>query len=394
MPSDLNALHHARVLMDRMFGHVAPDSLYERPIPPRHRIVFYIGHVEAFDRNLFDLPSIDPALDRLFAFGIDPPPGELPSDRPEEWPSLDAVLEYRNRVRQMVDQSWNHLPVLRQNVAIEHRLMHAETFAYMLHGMEPSRLANPVIAEPEYVAPLRNELVEVPAGEACLGQANPEEFGWDNEFNAYSDSVPAFRIERYPVTNADWLRFVESGGPAPHFWHRGKDGWNLRTFFREISLPHDWPVYVTFQQAMAYVSWRGVDLPTEAQWHRAAYGDRPCRYPWGNSPPDKAHGNFDSRRYDPMSVAAHPESASPWGVEDLLGNGWEWTSSPFRPFPGFEPFPFYRGYSANFFDDDHYVLKGGSPRTDAAFLRRSFRNWFRSDYPYVYATFRCTQPLK
>ena len=73
----------------------------------------------------------------------------------------------------------------------------------------------------------------------------------------------------------------------------------------------------------------------------------------------------------------------------MLGNGWEWTSSVFQPFPGFEAFPFYRGYSADFFDGKHYVIKGGSTRTAASMLRRSFRNWFQPHYQYVYAGFRC-----
>jgi formylglycine-generating enzyme required for sulfatase activity len=61
----------------------------------------------------------------------------------------------------------------------------------------------------------------------------------------------------------------------------------------------------------------------------------------------------------------------------------------FGPYPGFEAFPFYEGYSANFFDGKHFVMKGGSPRTDRSMLRRSFRNWFQPHYPYVYAGFRC-----
>jgi formylglycine-generating enzyme required for sulfatase activity len=90
-------------------------------------------------------------------------------------------------------------------------------------------------------------------------------------------------------------------------------------------------------------------------------------------------------------VDAHPAGASAFGVFDLLGNGWEWTSTPFGPLPGFQPFPFYPGYSADFFDGKHFVMKGGSPRTDACMLRRSFRNWFQPHYPYVYATFRCME---
>jgi formylglycine-generating enzyme required for sulfatase activity len=134
-------------------------------------------------------------------------------------------------------------------------------------------------------------------------------------------------------------------------------------------------------------------LPTEAQWHRSAYGapdGSETTYPWGNEPPTAKRGNFDFHGWNPTPVNAFPEGQSAFGVADLLGNGWEWTSSCFGPFPGFQPFPFYRGYSADFFDGKHFVLKGGSARTAACMLRRSFRNWFQPHYQYVYAGFRCT----
>ena len=104
---------------------------------------------------------------------------------------------------------------------------------------------------------------------------------------------------------------------------------------------------------------------------------------------DQGLGNFDFERWDPTPVAAFPEGKSAFGVTDLLGNAWEWTSTEFASFPGFQPFEFYPGYSANFFDGAHYVMKGGSPRTAASMLRRSFRNWFQPHYQYVYAGFRC-----
>ena len=162
--------------------------------------------------------------------------------------------------------------------------------------------------------------------------------------------------------------------------------------FREVPLPLDWPVYVSHAEAAAYARWTKNSLPTEAQWHRAAYGardglERP--YPWGSEPPSGKRGNFDFRGWDPTPVNAFPEGQSAFGVADLLGNGWEWTSSQFEPFPGFKPFPFYPGYSADFFDGKHYVLKGGSAPTAACMLRRSFRNWFQPHYQYVYASFRC-----
>ena len=161
--------------------------------------------------------------------------------------------------------------------------------------------------------------------------------------------------------------------------------------FGEAPLPLDQPVYVTQAEASAYAAWRGQRLPSEAEWQRMAYTtpageERP--YPWGAAPPQAAAGNFDLRGWDPAPPAG-AESASAWGIEDLVGNGWEWTSTRFGPFPGFAPFAFYPGYSASFFDDQHFVMKGGSARTAACLLRRSFRNWFQPHYPYAYAGFRC-----
>ena len=114
-------------------------------------------------------------------------------------------------------------------------------------------------------------------------------------------------------------------------------------------------------------------------------------YPWGEQEPDDRRGNFDFHSWDLSPVGAHTAGASAFGVHDLVGNGWEWTRTEFAPFPGFTAMPFYPGYSANFFDGKHYVMKGGSPRTAACMLRRSFRNWFQPHYPYVYATFRCVE---
>ena len=164
--------------------------------------------------------------------------------------------------------------------------------------------------------------------------------------------------------------------------------------FGTIAVAPSWPVYVTFAEAWAFARWAGKTLPTEAQWHRAAYGapeESERRYPWGAEAPDRRRGNFHYERWDPTPVDAYPEGASAFGVFDLLGNGWEWTSTPFGPLPGFEPFPFYPGYSADFFDGKHFLMKGGSPRTDRCMLRRSFRNWFQPHYPYLYSTFRCVE---
>src|SRR5437868_5312861 len=147
----LSRLIDARRRTDSLFAIIRTDSLYERPIPERHRIVFYIGHLEAFDRNLFSgrlLPvrNDHSDFDKLFAFGIDPVAGGLPTDRPSDWPSLQSVREYVRQVREQLDEGLVSVTLSDEtdrefpasqllNVAIEHRLMHAETLAYMLHRL-------------------------------------------------------------------------------------------------------------------------------------------------------------------------------------------------------------------------------------------------------------------
>lgn len=377
------ALTEARRSTDELFALLAPGALYDRPIPERHRNIFYLGHLEAFDWNLIgrrtlDEPSIHPTFDKLFEFGIDPPVGKLPEDQPKDWPAVEEVRSYNLGARAAVDRALEHDGVPDQiwHVAIEHRLMHAETFAYMLQNLTPDRKIAPpgIVLETASPAP-SEEMIEVPEGSAILGRKRNDGFGWDNEFDQHSVAVPGFSMSRYKVTNGEYLDFVRAGADAPHFWVRRGGEWFERTMFGEAPLPLTWPVYVTHQQAAAYAQWKGRSLPSEAQFHRAA------------DLSSNGGGNYDFRSWDKVPVTASPAS----GFAQLTGNGWEWTSTVFQPFPGFEPFPFYPGYSANFFDGDHYVLKGASARTAACFLRRSFRNWFRPDYPYVFAGFRCVE---
>jgi ergothioneine biosynthesis protein EgtB len=427
----LDRLSDARILTDQLFGLAKPEALYHRPIPERHRIIFYIGHLEAFDWNLFrerilNLKSFDPDFDRLFAFGIDPVDGGLPSDQPADWPSVDAVRNYVRRIREALDAQFE-AAVLSElgngfsssqllNVAVEHRLMHAETLAYMFHQLPLDQKVRQPNQPGSAVAVPTTRMIEIPTGAATLGlvRSDSDAFGWDNEYESHVVAVPAFAIDQYPVSNGQYLDFIAAGGydnrdlwteagwgwktehnlSHPVFWKRVGGQWLYRGMFSEAPLPLGAPVYVSHAEAHAYARWAGKSLPTEAQWHRAAYGspdgsERP--FPWGTAAPDPTRGNFDFQSWDPTPVNAFPRGQSAFGIFDLLGNGWEWTSSLFEPFPGFEPFSFYPGYSANFFDGQHYVIKGGSARTAACMLRRSFRNWFQTHYQYVYAGFRCVE---
>ena len=394
----LEQLESARSQTDRLFELISPEALYSRPIPERHRLIFYLGHLEAFDWNLIcrrtlDIPSFNAAFDKLFEFGIDPPVGQAPDDQESDWPLEAEVRAYNRHTRAIIDEVLAQAPEQIFQVALEHRLMHAETLAYLLHAVPYGHklaLDNPELGSAKHIAPT---MIQIPEGIATLGQ-KADAFGWDNEFAEHPVQVPAFAVCRYMVTNGEYLNFVRSGAPAPHFWIQRNGQWHYRGMFAEIALPFNAPVYVTHAEAASYAKWAGKKLLTEAQFHRAAFGTpagTERRYPWGDDPPDAARGNFDFHRWDPIDVDASPAGDSAFGVSQLTGNGWEWTSTPFGPFPGFEPFPFYPGYSKNFFDEEHYVMKGGSPRTAACMLRRSFRNWFRPNYPYVYAGFRLAE---
>ena len=415
-----------------LFGLLSDDAYYSQPIALRHPIVFYEGHLPGFSFNALvkkalGQPGVDPALERLFARGIDPHEASgSTTGAALDWPSRADVRAFADEADRRVVDALGHAeldvpghPLLDHREVVfailEHEEMHQETLLYMWHRLPFAQKHAPSGYRPRVdgVQPPR-EWCAVPAGRATLGvDKRSVPFSWDNERPAFSVDVPAFSIERHNVTNARFMTFVDAGGyrdpqwwtaddwawlqteqrEHPLMWERIEDTWHWRGMFERVPLPLSWPVYVSHAEATAFARWQGDRLPTEAEFMRAAYGspsgERP--HPWGEAAPSPAHGVFDFASWDPQPAGSHPAGASAWGIEDLVGNGWEWTSSPFAPFPGFEPLPSYPEYSADFFDGEHVVMKGASMATAAGLLRPSFRNWFRRRYPYVYATFRCVR---
>jgi ergothioneine biosynthesis protein EgtB len=296
--------------------------------------------------------------------------------------------------------------------ALEHEAMHQETLLYMWHRLPHEQKRAPRALVYERGSAPRRGSVSIPAGRATLGASRSAIlFGWDNEFDEHTVDVAAFDIDVDSVTNGDFLEFIDAGGyqtralwsdagwqwreqeniTHPAFWVRDGQRWLWRGMFENLELPTAWPVYVSYDEAAAFARWRGRRLPTEAEYHRAAFGTSDGRehaLPWGTESLGAERGNFDFRSWEPVPVGSRPAGASTFGVHDLIGNGWEWTSTVFGPFAGFEPMASYPEYSADFFDGQHYVMKGASPATARELVRRSFRNWFRPNYPYVYAKFR------
>lgn len=230
-------LIEARDRTDSLFELVPADSWYSRPVPERHRLLFYLGHLEAFDWNLIGgdlgLRSSHPEFDNLFAFGIDPKPSQLPDDQPSDWPSLEEVRKYVRLVRDRLDAALDQVTSVLLDVATEHRLMHAETFTYLLHDLEKP-MPSQATALPSAKTP-GEMMIEIPPGAATLGQAGrvndagqleAEDFGWDNEFGAQTIEVPAFLVDKHKVTNGQYLSFVEAGAApallaAPAGWCMG-----------------------------------------------------------------------------------------------------------------------------------------------------------------------------
>lgn len=294
------------------------------------------------------------------------------------------------------------------DLLIEHEEQHRETILQALHLAEPGVLAvGPPAAWSQRIPP-GPLMVDVPASWPQLGARSG--FSYDNERPVHTAAVPAFRIDRTPVTAAAFAEFIADGGyDDERLWH--PEGWrwrqeddvcrpmfwaqdgSIRRFDRVETPNPDQPVMnVSWYEADAYARWRGARLPTEAEWETAARLDPSTgmvrTQPWGEDTAPMHAVNVDGHALGALPAAA--ASAAPCGALGLIGDVWEWTASAFGPYPGFEPFP-YPEYSQAFFDGPYRVLRGGSWATAECCARSTFRNW---DYPQrrqIFAGFRCAQ---
>jgi len=251
-------------------------------------------------------------------------------------------------------------------LVVQHELQHVET---MTQTLQLGGMPGPAPGGPPPVRAEGDVLVDTAT--VALG-TDDEPWAYDNERPAHGVTLPAFRIDRALVTNAEFAAFADAGGyddralwsdegwrwrtaegvTAPGFWERDAGGSRVRRFDRVVPLPGREPVqHVSWYEADAYARWAGKRLPSEQEWEVAA------------------------RRV-------------PGELEHLQGAVWQWTSSPFVGYPGFEVYP-YAEYSEVFFGDEYRVLRGGSWVTDPVVARVTFRNW---DYPVrrqVFSGIRC-----
>jgi iron(II)-dependent oxidoreductase len=294
----------------------------------------------------------------------------------------------------------------------QHEQQHVETLIATLQLVTSTPL-EPMSSEvtPPHRVVRPGEVV-IPGGPFEMG--TDEAWAYDNERPRHVVNVATFAIDRFPVTSGQFLEFIEDGGYAnrahwedagwafrqaeqlehPLFWRRSGKGWERRRFGLWEAIPRDEPVcHVCWYEAAAYARWARRRLPTEAEWEKAAAANpdgHVRRFPWGDAPPDRKRANLWPTGGHPSQVGAYPAGASAAGVEQLIGDVWEWTASTFEPYPGFRAFP-YPEYSAVFFGGDYRVLRGGSWAVAPEAVRNTFRNW---DYPIrrqIFAGFRCAR---
>jgi iron(II)-dependent oxidoreductase len=306
------------------------------------------------------------------------------------------IAEVRDRVLDRLDGTDDLFPYA---MIIQHEQQHDETML----ATHQLRSGVPLLGRGASLPlgrPVEPDPVLIPAGDFVLGvDGDQEPASLDNERPAHVVQVAAFRIARVPVTNREWQQFIDDGGydterwwsaqgwqhrveaglVAPKFW--SGDG-SRRRFGVDEDIPPDEPVqHVSFYEAEAFAAWSGARLPTEVEWEKACAWDpvagRRRRWPWGDAAPTRSVANLGGDALRPAPVGAYPDGASAYGIEQMIGDVWEWTSSTFRPWPGFTPM-LYATYSEPFFGGDYRVLRGGSWAVGDTAIRPSFRNW---DYP-------------
>jgi len=377
-------------------------------------LVWDVGHVGNFEelwllRQLDGRDPTDPDLDRVYN------PFENPRWTRGALPVLDraAAVAYLAGVRAEVVDVLQRLELAPDHELLadgfvyrmiaSHEAQHQETMLQAL-GLRDDLMPYPLPAPPN--EPTRKvddeDRVLVPGGPARIG-TDDRTWAYDNEHPSHVVDVPAFALDRFPVTNRRYDAFIEDGGYAradlwsergrrwldqhghrrPQGWVPGDGGWGVRRFGKLLALDPREPVqHVTFFEADAFARWSGGRLPTEVEWEKAAAWDaaagRARRHPWGDEPPTPRRANVGLVRPGPAPVGGYPDGASAYGVEQLVGDVYEWTSSPFQGYPGFTPFP-YPEYSEVFFGGDYRVLRGASWALAASLARCTYRNW---DHPY------------
>ncbi len=402
---------------------VNEEAYFQKSIPLRHPLIFYLGHTATFFVNKLVLAKllparIDPNMESIFAVGVDEMSWDDLNGDHYEWPSVDEVMAYRHKVREAVVGLIRELPIalpIGWNspfwpivMGIEHERIHLETSSVLirqqqLHLVTPQAAWEPVRVSLE---PPENSLIAVPKGDVTLGKAFDDSFyGWDNEYGHHHAEVDEFKASQFLVSNNEFLAFVEAGGylndtfwseeglgwrtfakaTHPTFWV-WKNEWRLRLMTEEVAMPWDWPVEVNFHEAKAFCNWKSeqtgqpVRMPTEDEWHRLAVEAGVTEIAKDAAANANLHLDHGASSC-PVTRFQHGQ----WF--DVVGNVWQWVETPTYPFPGFDVHPLYDDFTTPTFDNQHNLIKGGSWISCGNETRLSARYAFRRHF-FQHAGFR------
>lgn len=420
-----NYFHKTYSIDDQLYDTLARDeAFYIRSEPLRHPLIFYLGHTAVFYINKLIIAKlikerINPRFESMFAVGVDEMSWDDLDSSHYDWPSVEAVREYRDKVREFVDQvihtlpmalpiNW-HNPFWAIMMGIEHQRIHLETSSVIIRRAPIDQVRQLPLWDicPESGEAPVNELLPVPGGKVKLGKTKEHPlYGWDNEFGRHEFDVWDFAAAKYLVSNQEYLGFVEDRGYErrefwtdegwkwvnykharhPLFWIPYDAGYRFRTMAQIIPMPWDWPVEVNYLEAKAFCNWLGrksgrkLRVPTEDEWYRLRdMHDIPDQPYW-----EKAPGNVNLEHW-----------ASSCGVNrfrfgdfyDVIGNVWQWTETPITGFEGFEVHPYYDDFSTPTFDTRHNLIKGGSWLSTGNEATRDSRYAFRRHF-FQHAGFR------
>ena len=412
---------------EKLYTQLASDEVfYHRGDSLRHIILFYLGHTAVFFVNKLFLAKlidsrINPEFESTFAIGVDEMSWDDLDSKHYNWPSVEAVREYRDiakdKILKLIDTTPLHLPIDWNNpfwivmMGIEHERIHLETSSVLIRQLPlnevlPGKFGE--VCQESGDAPL-NEMLPVEGATVKMGKpADHPLYGWDNEYGHYTEEVADFNAAKFLTSNQEFLEFVDDGGYAhesywteegwnwctfkeaqmPLFWRKEGETYRLRLVAEEIPMPWNWPVEVNYLEAKAFCNWKSAKtgksyrMPTEAEWMRLyEYAGLPDQLAWGENAP----GNINLEYFaSPCSVDKFEQGK---GFFDVIGNVWQWTETPITGFPGFKVHPMYDDFSTPTFDGKHNLIKGGSWISTGNEATKNARYAFRRHF-YQHAGFR------
>ncbi len=431
-----SALSEARLRTLALVAPVTEDNLDRQHHPLMSPLVWDLGHIAAFEdlwlcQRAGSLEPVRSDLAEVYDASETPRAGRGDTPYLRREGVLDFMAAVRERALSVLERSdlsgggsgtdagcsesfsgsGLHANGFVWEMIVQHEHQHNETMLQTLQLVGPDVYTPPRRGLPRAVEPGGPATVTVPGGPFAMGDP-AERFAYDNERPRHLVDVPAFEIDRLPVTNGAYLEFVEDGGYArEELW--GAEGWRWRRaeaverplywaadgserrFERVTPIDPLMPVmHVSWHEADAFARWRGARVPTEAEWEKAAAYDPATgesrRQPWGDEDATPGRANVDHLAFGPAPAGSLPEGAAACGALGMIGDAWEWTASTFEGYRGFVAHP-YHEYSEVFFGSGYRVLRGGSWASRPSVVRATVRNWDHPHRRQIFSGFRCAR---